>query len=99
MTFSAKNIILGICATGLAAFSAFASFSANKYKVRNPDGNFLLVRGNGCSGGGVLRCIVKVKTYHGSETVLERATLFNQQEVTVAGSSYLLSTFHTLGDL
>src|SRR4051812_18226934 len=99
MTFPAKNIILGICATGFAVASAFGSLLANKFKVRMPDGTFLLVRGNGCSGSGVLQCIVKVKTRYSSKTVFERATLFNQQGETVAGESYLLSTFYTLGDL
>ena len=98
MKISVKNIILGICASGLAVGSAVASFSANKYKVRMADGTFLLVRGNGCSGSGPLKCIVKIKTLHGSETVFERATLLDQNEVTVAGSSHLLSTFHTLGE-
>lgn len=98
MTLSAKNIILGICATGLAVISAFASFSASKFKVRKPDGTFLLVRGNGCSGIGILRCVVKVKTLHNTKTVFERATLVGQNGVTVAGSSHLLITFHTLGE-
>jgi hypothetical protein len=91
-------MILGVCASGLAVVGAFASYTGSKYKVKTADGSFLLVRGYGCSGSGSLRCVVKVKTAHGSETVFERATLFNQHGDTVAGESYLLSTFHTLGD-
>jgi hypothetical protein len=45
-----------------------------------------------------LRCVVKVKTLHNTKTVFERATLVGQNGVTVAGSSHLLITFHTLGE-
>jgi hypothetical protein len=99
MTFSVKNIVLGICASGLAVVGAFASYTGGtRYKVKKPGGTFLIVKGVACEGHGDMQCVVKVKTFSGTTTIFEKATLFDKNGFTVFGESYLPSTLHTLGE-
>jgi hypothetical protein len=86
MVYSVKNIILGLCATGLAIGSAFASYSAGpKYKVKKGDGTFLAAKGIGCSGSGTIKCMAKVKTFDGSKVAFENATVFDEHGSTIGG--------------
>jgi len=99
MTLSGKNIILGICATGVAIGSAFASYtSGTRYKVKTLGGTFLQVKGMACPGYGDTRCIVKVKTYNGINTEFEKTTAFDNHGFTVFGESLLPNTLYTLGE-
>jgi hypothetical protein len=41
---------------------------------------------------------VKIRTFNGTMTVFEKATLLDQNGFTVFGESYLPNTLHTLGE-